>query len=31
MKADLVVFDDNFDVHMTIVEGKIVFARTKVC
>jgi N-acetylglucosamine-6-phosphate deacetylase len=29
MKADLVVFDDNFDVHMTIVEGKVVFARPK--
>ena len=31
MKADLVVFDDNFGIHMTIVEGKIVFADTKVC
>jgi N-acetylglucosamine-6-phosphate deacetylase len=29
MKADLVVFDDNFDVYMTIVEGKVVFARPK--
>jgi N-acetylglucosamine-6-phosphate deacetylase len=29
MKADLVVFDDNFDVHMTIVEGNVVFARPK--
>lgn len=26
MKADLVVFDEAFDVHMTIVEGELVYA-----
>lgn len=27
MKADLVVFDETFDVHMTIVEGNVVYAK----
>jgi len=29
MKADIVVFDENFNVHMTIVEGRIVFKGAK--